>query len=389
MQNSTTSRLSSLDVLRGFIIVLMALDHIRDFFGQAPFQPEDLSQTWPALFFTRWITHLCAPLFVFLAGVSAWLYGNKVQDVNKLSRFLLTRGFWFIILEFAVVNLSLMFAWPWDKGFVFVQVLWAIGVSMVVLSGLVYLPVRWIAGIGIVMVLGHNLLDGVPPEAWGGFGWLWKVLHVGGSWIPFNESQSFGLVVAYPMIPWIGVMALGYVFGPVMRWEAPRRQRLLAKLGIGLILFFIALRATNWYGDLRDWAPQERGIVYSLLSFLNATKYPPSLLYLCMTVGPGLLLLLLFERWKGPVTSFLRVFGQVPFFFYLIHFSMIHVLSKLYYGWDVDFFFGSQEKWPPGYTPNLGLVYTVWFLFIGAMYFVCRWYGRYKFSHDHWWLKYI
>ncbi len=172
MQTSTTSRLSSLDVLRGFIIILMALDHIRDFFGQTPFQRRPFKNSW----FTT-----SAPAFCFSGGVSAWLYGNKVNDIKKLSRFLFTRGWWFVLLEFAVVNLSLMFEWPWVKGFVFVQVLWAIGVSMVVLSGLVYLPMRWILGIGLVMVVGHNLLDGIQAETWGSFSWLWKVLHVGGS----------------------------------------------------------------------------------------------------------------------------------------------------------------------------------------------------------------
>ncbi|MCC6283011.1 MAG: DUF1624 domain-containing protein [Saprospiraceae bacterium] len=389
MQNNPSARLSSLDILRGFVIVLMVLDHTRDFFGPTPFQPEDMTQTWPALFFTRWITHLCAPLFVFLAGISAWLYGNKVNNNKTLSRYLFTRGLWFVFLEFAVVNLSLMFEWPWVKGFVFVQVLWAIGCSMIVLSALIHLPMRWIAGIGLVMVAGHNLLDRISADSWGSFSWLWKVLHVGGGWIPFNESQSFGLIVAYPLIPWIGVMALGYVFGPVMRWEAAKRQRFLWQMGAGLILFFIALRATNLYGDLKDWAPQERGAVYSLLSFLNATKYPPSLLYLCMTIGPGLLLLLLFERTSGPVHSFLRVYGQVPFFFYLIHFSLIHALSAMYFGWEVDFFFSPPDTWPPDYVQSLGLVYVVWLLFIGVMYLVCRWYGKYKFSHDYWWLKYV
>ncbi|MBL7784054.1 MAG: DUF1624 domain-containing protein [Saprospiraceae bacterium] len=387
MNQPSSSRITSPDVLRGFVIVLMVLDHIRDFFGATAFQPEDLSQTYPALFFTRWITHLCAPIFVFLAGTSAWLYGDKIKNTSVLSRFLLTRGLWFVALEFLVVNTSLMFDWPWHKGFVFVQVLWAIGVSMIVLAALVRLPLRWILGIGAILIVGHNLLDSIRPEYWGGLGWLWKVLHVGGSYIPF--TGSFGLVVAYPLIPWIGVMALGYAFGPVMRWAPAERQAFLLRWGFGVLAFFVALRATNWYGDLQDWSPQDRGGVYSVLSFLNATKYPPSLLYLCMTLGLGALLLWLFERWKGPVTSFLQVFGQVPFFFYIIHFSLVHLLSKLYYGWEYDFFFSSLDSWPKDYVHNLGLVYAVWAVFIGSMYFVCRWYGNYKFSHTHWWLKYL
>lgn len=389
MNNSLAHRISSPDVLRGFVIVVMALDHIRDFFGPTAFRPEDLAQTSPALFFTRWITHICAPVFMFLAGTSAWLYGEKVQDKKVLSRYLLTRGLWFVVLEFLVVNLSLMLDWPWNKGFVIATVLWAIGLSMIVLAGLARLPLRWILGIGAVMIAGHNLLDGIGPEAWGSFGWLWQVLHVGGSFIPLSTNPPFALISTYPLIPWIGVMAVGYAFGPVLRWETTKRQRFLAQWGIGLLLFFIALRATNWYGDLNDWAPQPRGDVYSVLSFLNVSKYPPSLLFLCVTLGIGALLLLLFERWKSPVTSFFQVFGRVPFFFFLIHFSLVHLLSRLYYGWDADFFATAPDTWPSDYVPNLGVVYTVWVLFIGAMYFVCRWYGQYKFSHNYRWLKYL
>lgn len=391
MQTQTSTRLSSLDVLRGFIIVLMALDHLRDFFGAAPFQPENLAQTTPAWFFTRWITHFCAPVFIFYAGTSAWLYGRKVNNPNLLSRFLLTRGLWLVVLEFLAINLSLMFDWPWNEGFLLAMVLWALGISMIVLAGLVRLPLRWMAAIGFLLVAGHNLLDGIPPDSLGSWSWLWKVLHVGGSFIPLYGM--FGLLIAYPLIPWIGVMALGYVFGQVMQWEAPRRQRLLGQLGLGLILFFITLRATNWYGDLNDWAPQARGGVYSFLSFLNVTKYPPSLLFLCMTLGPSFLLLLFFERSQGPVLRFFQVFGQVPFFFYLLHFPLAHGLSRLYFyvvhGWQVDFISNPPAKWPAAYVPNLALVYIVWFLFIGGMYFVCRWYGKYKFSHDYWWLKYV
>lgn len=382
-------RISSPDVLRGFVIVVMALDHIRDYFGTTPFQPEDLTQTYPALFFTRWITHLCAPTFIFLAGTSAWLYGNKIQDTRKLSRFLFTRGLWFVLLEFLVGNTSMMFDWPWNKGFLLALVIWAIGISMIALSVLVYLPMRWIMGIGITMIVGHNLLDSISPEMLGSFGWLWKILHVGGSFIPLAANGSFGFVVAYPLIPWIGVMALGYSFGPVMRWESKRRQRFLWQVGLGLIVFFLALRATNFYGDLRDWAPQERGFTYSILSFLNVTKYPPSLLFLSITLGISALLLLLFERWKGVIPSFFENFGRVPFFFYLVHFPFVHLLSKMYFGWNTDFLFGSKDTIPPDYVPNLGLVYAVWVFVIAVMYFLCKWYGRYKFSHTQWWLKYL
>lgn len=387
MSNTGTYRLSALDVLRGFIIVLMALDHVRDFFGPTSFRPEDLSQTNPTLFLTRWFTHFCAPVFMFLAGTSAWLYGDKVKDKRSLSRFLLTRGIWLIVLDLVVINLSMMFDWPWNKGFLLAIVLWAIGLSMIVLAALVHLSMRWILGIAILLIAGHNLLDGVQPEMLGSWGWLWKVLHIGGSFILLSAQPPFGLVIAYPLIPWVGVMALGYAFGPVMRWEARRRQRLLLQVGIGTIVFFVALRATNWYGDPSDWAQQERGGIYSLFSFINTSKYPPSLLYLCMTLGPAALLLLLFERWKGIIPSFFQTFGQVPLFFFLVHFPLAHILSRSYYGWNSDMLFNVQAV--TGYSYDLKTVYIAWILVIVLMYFLCRWYGRYKFSHTQWWLKYI
>ncbi|MCB9305905.1 MAG: DUF1624 domain-containing protein [Lewinellaceae bacterium] len=393
MENKNIARVDALDVLRGLVIVLMALDHIRDFWAITPFAPEDVSQTTPGWFFTRWITHFCAPIFVFLAGMGAYLYGQKVGDLRRLSRFLFTRGLWLIVLEFTAINLSWMFEWPWNEGFMFGQVIWVIGMSMVLMAALVRLPLAWIAGIGIALIAGHNLLDGVTPESWGSLGWLWKFLHIGFAWIPLNAQQSFGFLVVYPLIPWVGVMAAGYATGPVMRWEAARRQTWLLRAGLALILLFIALRAGNWYGDPVDWAPQSRGPVYSLLSFLNVAKYPPSLLFLCMTLGPGFLLLVLFERWKSPLTDFFQVYGRVPFFFYVIHFSLLHASARLYYyltkGWHVDFFSNGPQQWPEGYTPNLALAYIVWFLFIPLMYFPCYWYGKYKFTHRHWWLKYL
>ncbi len=385
-------RIASLDVLRGFVIALMALDHVRDFFGATPFAPEDIQQTNPALFFTRWITHFCAPVFVFLAGAGAFLYGRKA-GAAALRRFLWTRGLWLIFLEFTVINLSWMFDWPWNEGFMFGQVIWVIGLSMLLLAGLAYLPWRALLALGLALVLGHNLLDGVQPDAWGRFGWLWNVLHIGWGWIPLNEQQSFGFLVVYPLIPWVAVMLLGYVFGQVMEWAPERRSRWLWQAGLALCLFFVLLRATNWYGDPSHWAPQEAGGVYSLLSFLNTTKYPPSLLFLCMTLGPGLLLLLLFEKRTNALTAFFEVFGKVPFFFYFLHFSIIHAGSRLYFyvtrGWHTDFFSNPPERWPEGYTSSLVLVYAAWLVLLGGMYFLCRWYARYKFSHSHWWLKYL
>ena len=276
-------RLDSIDLLRGFVMVLMALDHTRDFFGMGGFNPRDVAE--PALFLTRWITHFCAPVFIFLAGLSAYLYGARGRSVGTVSRFLLTRGLWLILIELTVVRLAWTFSL--DVTHFTAQVIWVIGASMVLLAGLVYLP-RWaIATIGLAMIAGHSLLDGVSAEQFGPAGFAWNLLHQPGALRFGNETRVFAL---YPLIPWAGVMATGYVLGPVMQRDEGSRRRWLVGLGAGLTAGFVLLRATNLYGDPAAWQSQN-GPLATALSFINCEKYPPSLLYLMMTLGPALPLL--------------------------------------------------------------------------------------------------
>ncbi|MFY0600880.1 MAG: DUF1624 domain-containing protein [Cyclobacteriaceae bacterium] len=382
-------RIDSLDVLRGLIIVLMAIDHVRDLWSVEAFMPEDIENTYPAYYFTRWITHFCAPNFVFLAGTSAFLFGTK-KYTGQLSRFLFIRGVWLIFIEIFVVNLGIFFIPLWSNfGFV-LQVIWAIGVSMIALSGLVWLSQRWILVISLVMIFGHNLLNFVVPEDLGSFSSLWVLLHEKGL-IPMNSDGSYIIWVAYPIIPWIGAMGLGYVFGNVMKWESAKRISLLWKAGLGAIGFFVVLRYLNIYGDTNDWVVQ-KDLMFTVMDFINTQKYPPSLLFLCMTIGPAMLLLVLFEKWTK-LNSFFIVFGKVPFFFYIVHFYFIHATSLFYYkiryGEWFDLINTGPNGWPDYYSPSLILVYIVWALTILFFYFLCKWYSKYKFSHDHWWLKYI
>lgn len=369
----------------------MALDHARDFFAATPFRPDDLAFTTPAWFMTRWATHFCAALFVLLAGIFAFLYG-RVSGLLRLQTFLWTRGLWLVLLELTAVNLGWMFAWPWNEGFSFLQVIWALGWSMVALAALVRLGPGLVAAIGATMAIGHNLFDSVSPEAFGSSAWLWKILHVGRSFIPLTPSESFGLFVSYPLIPWVGVMALGYALGQIFLQPPERRQRALLVGSLVLTLGFVALRAINLYGDPARWAPQ-RDSIYTILSFIRTTKYPPSLLYLCMTLGPGLALIAILDRRLGPAGRFFSIFGRVPLFAYLIHLPLLNAASRAYFhateGWSVDFFSMSESQWPGGYVPSLSLAYPAWLACIAALYPLCLWYGRFKATHRQWWLKYL
>lgn len=390
--NTKTERIWSLDILRGLVIVFMAIDHIRDMWALTPFQPVDIALTTPAWFFTRWITHYCAPIFVFLAGTSAFLYGRKINDKSELAKFLLKRGLWLIFIEVAIINWSWSFVLPTSVGFTFIQVIWAIAVSMIILSGLIWLKDKWIALISLLLIIGHNTLDGIQSTSWGSMDWLWKILHEGWSFIPL--SSNWGIVVAYPLIPWIGVMGIGYVFGNVMKWEAAKRQSWLLKVGLLVTIGFIVLRFTNLYGDASLWETQVRGSIYTFMDFLNVSKYPPSLLFLMMTIGPGLLLLLLFEKVNNNVTDFIKVFGKVPFFFYVLHFAVINGLAMIYhyfrYGVAFNFFTTQTKDLPSDYVPSLILIYIVWGIILFVFYYLCKWFAAYKFSHKEiWWLKYL
>ena len=366
----------------------MALDHTRDFWGLTAFEPEDPARTTLGWFFTRWITHFCAPVFVFLTGVSAYLYGVKGRSRFELSSYLVTRGLWLIILEVTIVN----FSWRFELGgFVFLAVIWAIGVSMVLLGAFVWMPRSAILGFALVLITGHNALDAVMPEQLGSFAWLWNLLHVPG-FIPL--ADNFGIMFAYPIIPWCGVMALGYVVGPWFLEERALRQRALLISGTTLILLFVGLRLLNLYGDPNPWTTQSRGSLYTFLSFFNTAKYPPSFLFLLMTLGPSLLLLVGMERWDRRFNTILCVFGRVPLFFYILHLPVVRltdtVKNQLLYRQNIDLF-SRRQPWPETYTPKLWVVYLAWAVMVAVCFYpACRWFGRFKRDHPNsWWARYL
>ena len=383
-------RIGSIDLMRGIVMIVMAIDHVRDFWDPTPYDPADLSKASAALFLTRWITHFCAPTFMFLAGTSAWLWSrNSGATRGQLQRFLVSRGLWLVFLELTVVT----FSWRFDFNGLIMQVIWALGWCMVILAGLLWLPRRAIAAVGLLLVFGHNTLDGlhfkdfaVHGQIWG---WAWSALH------EFHVAQVGSLQVAlgYPLIPWCGVMALGYCFGELLQLPAQARDRWMRILGAGAIALFLLLRLGNVYGEAQLWQPNPRGFLYSALGVLNVTKYPPSLLYLLMTLGPVLLLLPWLEKQKGAWVRPVSVFGRVPFFFYLLHLPLIHlgatIAAQLVYGtsWGPAFLITSL---PPDYAPSLLRLYVVWAIVILMLYPLCNWYAGYKSRHkDHWWLSYL
>ena len=381
------ARLDSVDLLRGLAMVVMALDHTRDYFHRSgiyfQFDPADLSRTYTALFVTRWVTNFCAPVFIFLAGTGAFLYGARGRSKSELSKFLLKRGLWLVLLEMTFLHV----AWWFNFNLLAqpVQVIWCLGWSMIALSALIYLPLWAITTFGLAMVGVHNLFDGVQAQNLGAFGWLWKVFHEGGLILP---SQYFGMYVAYPLIPWIGVMAAGYGFGRLLLLDRGARRKWLLALGGALILMFVILRAVNRYGDPTPWSEQKSGL-FTFFSFINPFKYPPSLLFLLMTLGPAIAALALFDREWGRVARPLIVFGRVPLFFYLLHVPLIHALAVAFayirYGQATWLFMLPDLPPPPvpnDYGYSLPVVYCVWIGVILMLYPVCRWYAGVKKRRD-------
>ncbi len=379
-------RIDSIDLLRGLVMVVMALDHARDFFGASSMDPRDVSQ--PALFLTRWVTHFCAPVFVFLAGTAAFLYGNRGKTRADVSRFLATRGLWLVVLEFTIVR----FGWIFSLDYVFIpaQVIWAIGVSMLALSLLVFLPRPVIAAFGIALIVGHNALDGIRAEDWGRFGWAWMLIHQFGP-IPLSETAT--LFVAYPLVPWIGVIAAGYAFGPVMLLDTPQRDRACLAFGLGATAAFVLLRALAVYGDPQPWAPQATAIETGL-AFLNCEKYPPSLLFLLMTLGPTIALLPVFERLRGPLATILVTIGRVPLLYYVVHVPLIHAVAvglALAIHGDAAWLFGEFPPFakPEDYGFALPVVYALWLAVVASLIPLCRWFAEVKQRRSDWWLSYL
>jgi len=381
-------RLGSVDLLRGMVMALMALDHVRDYFTDARFYPLDLTQTNILLYMTRWITHFCAPVFVFLAGTGAFLSLTRGKTVPELSRFLFTRGLWLVFIELTVVR----FGWLFNIDYTLAigQVIWAIGWSMVALAVLIRFPVKVATIFGLLMIALHNLFDDVTPDQLGIFGWPWQILHAGG---PINYMQGYSFLVAYPLIPWIGVMAVGYGFGTILIKEASARRKTLLRLGLAITAGFILIRATNLYGDPNQWS-QQKDVVFTAFDFINCEKYPPSLLYLMITLGPAIAVLPLLERARGWMAQFFIVFGRVPMFFYIIHIPLIHGLALLaayLTGYDTGFMFGNVPpwEWPPGYGFGLPVVYVVWGGVVLALYPVCKWFAEVKKRRKDVWLSYL
>ncbi len=393
-----TKRIESIDILRGIAMIIMALDHVRDYFHVTANidDPLNLDTTTPLLFFTRWVTHFCAPVFVFLSGTSIYLQSQR-KTKKELSSFLIKRGLWLIFAEFFIISL----AWTFDPFYHLfpMQVIWAIGISMVILGLLIHLPFRVILITGIVIVAGHNLLD--IPESEPGFkaGFWWNLFH-SGFFKLYSYAPNRYIMMVYPFVAWTGVMMLGYCAGIIYtaRYSAMQRRKILRTLGFGLIGLFIILRFINSYGDPFTWSTQKNGL-YTFLSFIKVHKYPPSLLYLCIMIGPALLLLSVMEKIKNRLTDIMVIFGRTAFFYYIIHIYLIHLLAVVAFfirgNHTVQDALESVRQVPflfvmPGEGVGLLMVYVVWAFVIVLLYPLCKWYDKYKTGHkEKWWLSYI
>ncbi|RFM28309.1 DUF1624 domain-containing protein [Deminuibacter soli] len=383
-------RIASIDLLKGLVMVIMALDHVRDYFHASAysFDPADPNQTTLFLFFTRWITHFCAPAFSFLAGVSACIAGRK-KTKAQLASFLITRGLWLIVMELTIIG----FGWYFDVTFgnLGLLVIWSLGISMIVLSALIYLPRTAILLFSCLLIFGHNLLDNVHAEG----SILWAILH---EQQPFQLTAHTQLLVGYPIIPWIAVMALGYYTGSFYEASvAPeKRKKLFNYTGSAALVLFIILRWTNVYGDARPFE-HFGSISKDIVSFLNPSKYPPSLHYLLMTLGVTFLFLANSEKLRGKVVDFFSTFGRVPFFYYILHIYLIHILASLFakmqgFGWNKMVFktWITMDPNVKGYGFDLWVVYLIWIVIIAALYPLCRRFDQYKQAHkEKKWLSYL
>lgn len=390
----TDVRITSIDLLRGLAMVIMALDHVRMYFGLGTWysSPTDLATTTPALFFTRWITHFCAPVFVFLAGTSAFLRGTKNTTTLEAAWFLFTRGLWLVVVEVVIVN----FGWTFDVTYslVILQVIWAIGISMIILAGLVFLPLPVVFVVGLVLVFGHNLLDPIRVHGIGFADYLWYILHQP------QLVTSYGRLISifYPVLPWAGLMALGYAFGSLFKADIPptRRTFVLLASGISATLLFILLRQFNLYGEP---VPRQTldSSAFTLISFLNTTKYPPSLHFLLMTMGPALIFLALIEYARPRSTNPLVVFGRVPFFFYVVHIYLIHALAMAtlaFTGWEWRDYILSAPRFQSGRLSSFGFgleaVYVIWGIVVVMLYPLCWWYQKVRQNNpEKRWLSYL
>jgi len=384
---SASARVTSLDIVRGVAMILMAIDHVRVYSGVPAGGPTF------GVFFTRWITNFVAPAFVFLAGTSAWLYGRKLSDRWSLSRFLISRGLWLIFLELTFLRVAWTFNFDFQH-YLLAGVIWMIGWCMIALAGAVYLPRPAIASIGISLIALHNLSNLFRPQLAHAFGpdgpnWFLRILYFGGA-VDIGKSGP-PLLVLFVLVPWVGLMFAGYAFGPVIKQPAESRRRIYLQRGLALTGLFVALRFLGIYGDPRPW---DR---HSLFSFLNTAKYPASLEFLCMTIGPMFLLWALVEGWSGRVARIIETFGRVPMLYYLLHIPLIHaaacVVSLLREGHINAWLFANHPldpgPQPPGYMWSLPLLYLVYAVCLVLLYFPCRWYANLKATKRTKLLSYI
>jgi uncharacterized membrane protein len=387
-------RITSIDLLRGLVMIIMALDHVRDYFHEGAFMydPLDFSKTSTTLFFTRWITHFCAPVFMFLAGTSAFISGQK-KSKKELSGFLITRGLWLIFLELTFIG----FEWNFDIAFsnIYFIVIWALGISMIFLAGLIHLPFKLILVIGIALVAGHNLLDSININGNNLSAFGWALLHKQN----FFTWHGKNILVGYPVLPWIGVMALGYCFGSLysIGYSSEKRKKMLLLIGSGALLLFIIIRFINIYGDPSPWS-QQQSSWFTVLSFIKVTKYPPSLLYILMTLGPAILFLAVTENVSNKISDVISIYGRVPMFYYILHIFFVHLFTLLASAWFTGFgwkvWILEQPLWfstnLKGYGFSLGVVYLVWIGIVVGLYPLCKWYDTYKTTHkEKWWLSYL
>ncbi len=390
MTTIAKTRIESIDLLKGVVMVIMALDHVRDYFHYSAFMfnPADPTQSTLPIFFTRWITHFCAPAFSFLAGLSAFMVGKR-KSKNELSVFLIKRGIWLIFIELTIV----CFGWYFDLQFrtLGLLVIWSLGISMIILAALIYLPRNYILLISLLLICFHNLLDNVhfPGNV------LWSVVH---EQMIYKFSGNKILLIGYPIVPWFAVMALGYYFGSLYdkSFDNRKRKKLLNSIGIIAVATFVVLRLANLYGDPKQF--KEFGsFSQNLISFLNPNKYPPSLLYLLMTLGAAFLFLANTEKLKGRIVNFFCTFGRVPFFYYILHIYIIHIIAMIMaqisgWGWKKMILstFIAFEPNMKGYGYSLWIVYVIWISVILLLYPLCKKFDKYKQAHkEKWWLSYL
>jgi uncharacterized membrane protein len=391
LKSARLPRVETVDLLRGLLMILMALDHARDFFSGAGVNPTDPLRSWPALFATRWVTHLCAPGFVALAGTSVYLQRARGKSQAEITRLLLTRGLWLILLEVTLIS----FSWSLTLFAPFFQVIWAVGVAMVLLAGLQWLPTRAVGAIGAAIVVLHNLLDPIPASSLGSWANLWRLMVSPGPLIWHGHPIGF---VAYPAIPWTGAICLGYAFGPAVLVRLSFWKRALP--GVAFLAAFALLRIFSSYGDAIRWQPLPNP-VQSAMSFMNVQKYPPSLEYCLATFGVLLILYAIFDsaaqhNWASPLRSFLKTYGEVPFFYYILHLWLLHaatLLIALATGRDWRLWLQPRVIFlagpPPGWGFSLPFVYATWAAVVLALYLPCRRFSSYKSQHRHWWLSYL